>query len=58
MQRPSVKEVDCQTYSTPLLANHSSECLLQSLQSAMPIQTESSDEGGLKTGQKPLTSKL
>ncbi len=30
---------------TQLLANHSSGCLLQSLQSSTPIQTERSDEG-------------
>ncbi len=36
---------------TQLLANHSSGHLLSSLQSAIPIQTERSDEG-VKTGQK------
>ncbi len=40
-QRPSVKDVDCQTYTS-----HSSGRLLSSLQSAMPVQTENSDEGG------------
>ncbi len=33
---------------TQLLANHSSECLLLSLQSSTTIQTEHSDEGGQK----------
>ncbi len=42
---------------TQVLANHSSGRLLQSPQSATPIQTERSDEG-LKTGQKISYSKL
>ncbi len=40
-----------------LLANHSSGCLLLSLQSTKPIQTERSDEG-VKTGQKIAYPKL
>ncbi len=38
----------CAVKHTQLLANHNSGCLLLSLQSATPIQTERSDEWGQK----------
>ncbi len=38
-----MKYIGCQTYTT---VNYSSGHLLKSLQSATPIQTECSDEGG------------
>ncbi len=45
-QHSSVKDIGCQTYTTTVLANHSSGRLLPSLQSTTPIQTKHSDEGG------------
>ncbi len=55
-QCPSMKDVDCQTYTT--LANHSSVYLLPSLQSS-PSFRQSALVRGVKnrTEKKPITSK-